>query len=122
VLIRPPEEVPAVPVGLSADELQFIADFIGACILENGDRALSWSDVTVRLAQYQRARLEASETYPADQDHKMILLLEFLCRSGCVRSPLPCGPALRGCAPVSPAPPDKSYCTIPAPAAACGSS
>jgi hypothetical protein len=52
--------------GLSADELQFIAEYLGACILESSASAC-------KLA----ARLPA-----ADRDHKMILLLEYLSRTG----------------------------------------
>jgi hypothetical protein len=53
--------------GLSGDELQFIAEYLGACILE-GD-----SCAPAALA----ARLP-----DADRDHKIILLIEYLCRTG----------------------------------------
>jgi hypothetical protein len=56
--------------GLSADELQFIAEYLGSCILESSALG-SWSPC--KLA----ARLPA-----ADRDHKMILLVEYLCRTG----------------------------------------
>jgi hypothetical protein len=53
--------------GLSSDELQFIAEYLGACILEStGPRQGS--------AGY------CPET--PDRDHKMILLVEYLRRSG----------------------------------------
>jgi len=71
--------------GLSSDELQFIADFVGACILESD--ATPEMHVAVRLAQFQTARLSGFQRYPADQDHKMLVLLEFLCRAG--MKPLP---------------------------------
>ena len=55
--------------GLSSDELQFIAEYLGACILES------------------TRPCEGSAGYcpeTPDQDHKMILLLEYLRRSGLV--------------------------------------
>jgi len=67
--------------GLSSDELQFIAEYFGACILEPspgwpGGRA----ELAERIAAFQRRR--GCPTRPADDDHKMILLLEYLCRAG----------------------------------------
>jgi hypothetical protein len=55
--------------GLSADELQFIAEYLGACILESSALG-SWSPCQL-----------ASRLPAADRDHKMILLLEYLCRT-----------------------------------------
>jgi hypothetical protein len=64
--------------GLSADELQFIADFQAACILESSCcRRATRAQLAARIAEFQQSRGTTS-----DQDHKMILLLEFLCRSG----------------------------------------
>ena len=54
--------------GLSADELQFIAEYLGACILDG-----RWACPPAALA----ARLP-----DADRDHKIILLLEYLCQTG----------------------------------------
>ena len=56
-------------LGLSSDELQFIAEYLGARILESA-------------APGQHSVGYCSET--PDQDHKMILLLEYLRRSGLV--------------------------------------
>ena len=53
--------------GLSSDELQFIAEYLGARILEAAGPGQAF-------VGYR------SET--PDQDHKMILLLEYLRRSG----------------------------------------
>ena len=75
-------------LGLSADELQFIADFLGSCILEAAEPELASQHVAVRLAQFQNARLACCRSYPADQDHKMLVLLEYLCRSGIKPLPL----------------------------------
>ena len=55
--------------GLSCDELEFIAGYLGSCILESG-----W------ISEFRQLR--QGRTVSADQEHKMILLLEFLCRSG----------------------------------------
>jgi hypothetical protein len=75
--------------GLSSDELQFIAEYLGACILEPdvagpGSRA----ELAKRVAEFQAARAHALSS---DEEHKMILLLEFLCRAGAngVMRPLP---------------------------------
>lgn len=66
--------------GLSRDELQFIAEFVGSSILEAADSCShSRREVAERVARFQRTR-EGSNG--ADQDHKTILLLEFLRCSG----------------------------------------
>jgi hypothetical protein len=66
--------------GLSSDELQFIAEYLGACILESARQCQrSRAELAERLAEFQRSH---STTLGADQDHKMILLLEYLWRSG----------------------------------------
>jgi hypothetical protein len=56
--------------GLSADELQFIAEYLGSCILE-----------AVAMGACSPCAL-AARLPAADRDHKMILLLEYLCRTG----------------------------------------
>jgi hypothetical protein len=72
-------------MGLSFDELQFIAEYLGASILEyERERRCSRAQLAQRIAEFQRARSDAPS---ADQDHKMILLLEFLCRTGLQQSP-----------------------------------
>ena len=76
--------------GLSRDELQFIADFLGACILESAGKArCSRSQLAMRIAEYQAARRECSRCRSEDQEHKMILLLEYLCRGGVPQPSLP---------------------------------
>jgi hypothetical protein len=42
----------------------------------------SREQLAVRIAAFQRARQENPAVSQADQEHKMILLLEFLCRIG----------------------------------------
>jgi hypothetical protein len=65
--------------GLSSDELQFIAEFIGSLILESEERCrCSRAQLAQRVAEFQRARGRQSSL----DDHMMILLLEYLCRSG----------------------------------------
>ncbi len=73
-------------VGLSFDELQFIAEFLGASILESTEEGrCSRSELAERIAQFQRGRRRCSSGCSEDQDHKMILVLEYLCRSGSPR-------------------------------------
>ena len=68
--------------GLSCDELQFFAEFLGASILEEDcKRPGSRAQLAERIAEFQKARY-CCDPPPADHDHKMILLLEFLCLSG----------------------------------------
>jgi len=72
-------------MGLSSDELQFIAEFLGACILESTEEGCSRTELAERIAQFQRGRLRCSSGCSEDQDHKMIILLEYLCRNGSPR-------------------------------------
>ena len=69
--------------GLSSDELQFIAGFLGAYVLElPGGPCFSRAEWAERIAAYQQT-CAASLSYGAeDREHKMIVLLEYLCRSG----------------------------------------
>ena len=74
-------------VGLSADELQFIAEFLGASLLEPApeltlDSAPTRPEIAERIAEFQAARLGPGAGSSRDQDHKTILLLEFLCSTG----------------------------------------
>jgi hypothetical protein len=69
--------------GLSRDELQFIADYVGASILESADDGpCSGPELADRIVEFQRNR----SSHP-DLDHKTILLLEFLGRSGLGKTP-----------------------------------
>lgn len=64
-------------IGLSADELEFIATYLGSCILEP---AVQSSRYRGELAMHpDNSRL-------SDRDHKLILLREFLKRSGLQRA------------------------------------
>ncbi|MGA2736462.1 MAG: hypothetical protein ABSG65_03315 [Bryobacteraceae bacterium] len=67
--------------GLSTDELQYIAEFLGACVLESlGRSAATRRELADGIAQFEQFRPARAEN-PSDQQHKMILLLEYLCRS-----------------------------------------
>jgi hypothetical protein len=78
-------------VGLSSDELEYIAEFAGACILEaacileleSSERCRqSRGELAERIAEFQQTRVARVRPEPEDSEHKMILLLEYLCRSG----------------------------------------
>ena len=67
--------------GLSCDELQYIAGFLGACILESSQMSrYSRAELIGRVAEFQRSG-RACAAHAADRDHKMILLFEYLCRT-----------------------------------------
>ena len=69
--------------GLSADELQFIAEFLGACVLESPPVCgCSRAELGDRISRFQLLRYGGPQCSSDDQAHKMILLLEYLCRSG----------------------------------------
>lgn len=68
-------------LGLSTDELQYIAEFLGACVLESlGRCALSRRELADGIAQFEQVRRAPADCF-SDREHKMILLLEYLCRS-----------------------------------------
>jgi len=74
-------------MGLSSDELEFLAAFMGASILEAAEACpCSRAQLAERIAELQSSSYAVRPT--PDQDHKMILLLEFLCRSGLRRAPV----------------------------------
>jgi hypothetical protein len=96
--------------GLSSDELQFIAEFLGSCMLESQVRwARNRAELAERISRFQRPRADGARKIGAqkvgaqkigwmrstDQEHKMILLLEYLCRSGVqeLRTPVRSGGA-----------------------------
>jgi hypothetical protein len=67
-------------LGLSFDELQFIAEYLGSCILE-----FEGADSMACYPQPRAPRIAA------DVELKMILLREYLCRAGVreLRGPIP---------------------------------
>ena len=64
-------------MGLSSDELQFIAEFVGACILESSEDTARAAEAIQRRCR----RVSGACVRQRDQENKMILLREFLCRS-----------------------------------------
>ena len=69
-------------MGLSCDELQFLAEFMGASILESDcQRPGSLAPVAERLVDFQKDKRARPAAAP-DQDDKIILLVEFLTVSG----------------------------------------
>jgi hypothetical protein len=69
--------------GLSSDELQFIAEFLGSCVLESHVRsARTRAELADRIACFQQSRTHHVCPRSPDQELKMILLLEYLCRVG----------------------------------------
>jgi len=87
--------------GLSADELQFIAEFLGASILDPAESCPpSRAEMARRIEEFQWGRRvpatsanrtqDGMGTSPSrDEDHKMILLLEYLSRGAVQRFPAP---------------------------------
>jgi len=68
-------------LGLSRDELQYIAEFLGACVLESwGPAPLGRRELADGIAHFEQVR-SACRNRGGDREHKMILLLEYLCRS-----------------------------------------
>jgi len=65
--------------GLSRDELQYIAQFLGACVLESAGRAACSRDqLADGIAYFEHVR-SVQNGCLRDPEHKMILLLEYLC-------------------------------------------
>lgn|SRR5689334_17479826 len=64
-------------LGLSTDELQYIAEFFGSCILDS-EQPSGWTraQLTRRIQRFDRGQTSIL----SDRQHKMILLLEFLSR------------------------------------------
>jgi len=66
--------------GLSNDELQYIAEFLGACVIESYmDEACNRRQLADGIAHFDRFRSAPCGGHN-DPDHKMIVLLEYLCR------------------------------------------
>jgi hypothetical protein len=69
--------------GLSSDELQYIAEFLGACILEcPAGSPCSRTQLAEGIRMFERSRREGQYSVTGDAEHKMILLLEYLCSCG----------------------------------------
>ena len=69
--------------GLSSDELQFIAEYLGSSVLDpQAPCGCNRAELARRVARFQQAREDQARSQSTDQAHKMILLLEYLCRLG----------------------------------------
>ena len=74
-------------LGLSSDELQFIAEYFGACILASGDgTACGHTGGTRRTISFPKG---GATRNAADRELKLILLREYLCRAGVQQVPIP---------------------------------
>lgn len=74
--------------GLSRDELQFIASFLGACILESAGKPEGAEFISQEVCEFQR-RQGVPDRGSEDRDLKMILLMEYLFRSGIQQTSIP---------------------------------
>ena len=72
-------------LGLSTDELQYIAEFFGSCVLES-EKPYGWT--RTQLSQNIQRFDRCQKTSISDRQHKMILLLEFLCRCNIGSAPI----------------------------------
>ena len=65
-------------LGLSTEELRYIAPYFGACLLESEfqTRPASRREIAGEILQYESCC--ASRAMSGDTQHKMILLLEYL--------------------------------------------
>ena len=80
--------------GLSCDELQFIASFLGACILESSTASHGPGCLCGEAAGTEWEGSTATRS-AEDRDLKMILLIEYLCRSGQQPTSVPLNPEAR---------------------------
>ena len=62
-------------LGLSTDELQYIAEFFGSCVLE-AEKPYRWTrlELSQNIQRFDRCQRNSI----SDPQHKMILLMEFL--------------------------------------------
>ena len=67
--------------GLSRDELAYIAEFMGASILDPANRAAYSREALAQIVEHFHLARKMADRPATDQDHKMILLLEFLSRT-----------------------------------------
>ncbi|MBI1788850.1 MAG: hypothetical protein HYR60_15025 [Acidobacteria bacterium] len=64
--------------GLSSDELRYIAEFMGSCLLEGEHPCLcSRTQLAEAIQRFDGTRPGGN----GDRAHKMVLLFEYLCRS-----------------------------------------
>jgi hypothetical protein len=64
--------------GLSVDELMFLAEFLGSCILiTSAIKMDTWDAVCHRAQAFHRELERRPDNQRQDTDHKLILLSEF---------------------------------------------
>lgn len=73
-------------LGLSTDELQYLAEFFGSCVLES-EKPYRWT--RAQLGQNIQRFDRGQKNSVSDRQHKMILLHEFLCRCNIGSAPVP---------------------------------
>jgi hypothetical protein len=67
--------------GLSADELQFIAEFLGSSILEAQACPCQGTPLAQQISEFQDCACRGRRR-TTDRNHKLLVLLEYLGRSG----------------------------------------
>jgi len=73
-------------LGLSTDELQYIAEFLGSCIIES-EEPYRWT--RAQLSHGIQRFDQSQKNSVSDRQHKMILLNEFLSRCDIGSAPMP---------------------------------
>jgi len=69
--------------GLSLDELQYLAEFLGSCILITSEiDVTTWDTIRHRAKVWQRRLASLDQTRREDLEHKLILVTEFAARCG----------------------------------------
>jgi hypothetical protein len=72
-------------LGLATDELQYIAEFFGSCVIES-EKPYGWT--RTQLGQTIQRFDHCQKHTVSDRQHKMILLLEFLYRCNIGSEPM----------------------------------
>jgi hypothetical protein len=77
-------------LGLSTDEMRYIASYLGACAIESAlqPRSVPRCQLAREIQEYECCRASWQGQFSRDVEHKMIVLLEYL--SSCE-----CGAAVR---------------------------
>jgi hypothetical protein len=68
--------------GLSVDELLYLAEFLGSCILIASAAKTDIWDVIVHRAHACQRRVRLTARQREDTDHKLLLVSEFAARCG----------------------------------------
>jgi hypothetical protein len=69
--------------GLAVDELRYLAEFFGSCILTSSAANLgTWDLVGHRIEAAQRKLKKLRPAFHEDTEHKLLLVTEFAARCG----------------------------------------